>query len=156
MTIQTIYFITQMSPIHTIRRYLRTTTKRLFYKKIWILRNMVKMHLQTVHHWQQFSQATCEFVRSNEKCLCVLFKDVPLSEDSTERRTKNLFAKHQWKRLYTLIMFRGIFVGSPIFCDCSLIVCSGLYSPTYLGILYGYLYCFCALIRQLLTVHVAV
>ncbi len=54
--------------------------------------------------------------------LCFVSKTALSSEDSAERRTKNLFAKCQRKRSTHYL----IFVGSSIFRGCSQIVYGGL------------------------------
>ncbi len=76
----------------------------------------------TDSHWQQFSLATCEFVRNSEKCLCVLFKDRSVERRQRGVQNEKLVREMSAKTLYTLFVFRIIFICSSIFCGCSRIV----------------------------------
>ncbi len=120
------YFSYIYNPLHTLCRYWQTTTKLLFRKKIWILRNMAKTRLQTIRHRQQFLRVTCKFVWSNEKCLCVSFKDCYIKRRQCKVQNKKLVCETSARKFYTLFVFRNIFVGSPIFCGCLRTVLAGL------------------------------
>ncbi len=126
---------TAISLLHTICHYSQTTTKPLFRKKIWILQNTAKMHLQTIRHRQQFSRATCKFVQCNEKCLCVSSKEH--SVERRQRRTKDLFVKHQRKCSAHYSCFVAFLSVHPFFVGCLRIGCSGLLSILALYVLHS-------------------
>ncbi len=111
---------TILSPLHTIHRYSQTTMKLLFREKIWISRKMPKMCQHTTRHRQQFSRATCEFVWSNKKCLCLCVSSQDCFTERRQHRMQNekLVCETSAKTLYTLFVFRNIFVSLSIFCSC--------------------------------------
>ncbi len=76
----------------------------------------------TICYRQQFSRATCEFVRSNEKCLRVSSKDRSIERRQHRTQNEKLVHETSAKMVYTLFVFSSIFLVC--FYSCSRIMCS--------------------------------